>query len=118
MKYLALAVPLMLLASCATPENYTSKPMKPVGQNTAAAFDDHSDGFTATVDYSRYQFIPESDAVATAGKSALLSAAYDEADRRNRPIQPINEQRIKQSMGRNGVTGITSYSGSVRVFYR
>ena len=42
-------------------------------KDTTYRIDDHEDGFTITVYYSRYQFIPESDAVAMAGRSALLS---------------------------------------------
>lgn len=68
------------------------------------------DGFSIAVDYSRYQFIPESSAVAIACKSALTSIAYEQADKQGRKIQPLNEQRIRISMGRNGLTGITSCS--------
>ena len=86
-------------------------------KDTSYNVEEHDDGFTITVFYSRYQFIPESDAVSAAGKSALLSTAYDVADARGKQIKPINEQRIKMSMGRTGVSGITSWSGTVRVFY-
>ncbi|RYD47985.1 MAG: hypothetical protein EOP85_04440 [Verrucomicrobiaceae bacterium] len=106
-----------LLASCATPESYTDKSMEASGKNTSVAYEDHTDGFTTSIRYTRYQFIPESNAVAIAGKSALMNAAYQEADRRGRKIQTLNEQRIRQSMGRNGFTGITSYSGSVKATY-
>lgn len=106
------------MAGCATPVGYTEQPLARIDKDTSYRIDDHSDGFTITVYYSRYQFIPESDAVAQAGKSALLSTAYDIADARGKKIQNINEQRIKMSMGRNGVSGITSWTGSVKVFYQ
>jgi hypothetical protein len=70
------------------------------------------DGFVITIYYSRYQFIPESSAVAVACKSALTAIAHEYADKQGRKIQPINEQRIRISMGRNGFTGITSCSAS------
>lgn len=108
----------LLVASCATPETYTSTPMVEGGKNTSYAVDDHADGFTVSVLYSRYQYIPESNAVATAGKSALLSTAYEVAAKKGKRIEVINEQTIKQSMGRNGVAGITSYSGSVRAYFK
>lgn len=92
-------------------------PLAKSDKDTSYRVDDHPDGFTLTVYYSRYQFVPESDAVALAGKSALLSTAYEIADARGKKIQPINEQRIKMSMGRNGVSGITSWTGTVKVFY-
>jgi hypothetical protein len=102
---------------CATPVGYTEKPLARADKDTSYRVDEHSDGFTLTVFYSRYQFIPESDAVVSAGKSALLNTAYDVAEARGKKIQPINEQRIKMSMGRNGLSGITSWTGTVKVFY-
>lgn len=114
---LAALVLAFMLTSCATPVGYSEKPLARIDKNTTYRVDDHPDGFTITVYYSRYQFIPESDAVAQAGRSALTSTAYDIADARGRKIEPINEQRIKMSMGRNGVSGITSWTGTVKVFY-
>ncbi len=105
-------------AGCATPIGYTSQPLQRHDRDTTYRIDDHSSGFTITVYYSRYQFIPESDAVNAAGRSALLSIAYDVAEARGRAIEPINEQRIKMSMGRNGLSGTTSWSGTVKVFYK
>lgn len=118
LQLITLSVALTILyAGCATPVGYTEESMQKSDKNTSFDVVDTKDGFTITVFYSRYQFIPESDAVAEAGKSALLSKAYDVADARGRKIEQINEQRIKMSMGRNGVTGITSWTGTVRVFY-
>ena len=74
-------------------------------------------GFSLTVYYSRYQFIPEADAVALACKSALTSIAHELAERRGREIKPVNEQRIRISMGRNGVSGITSRSATAPIDY-
>ena len=107
----------MFFSGCATPVGYTEDPMQREDKNTTYNVEDHENGFTITVFYSRYQFVPESDAVSEAGKSALLSKAYDVADARGREIKKINEQRIKMSMGRNGVSGVTSWTGTVRVFY-
>lgn len=106
------------LYGCATPAGYTTTPMTKLDQHTDYAVDDFEGGFSMTIYYSRYQFIPESSAVDEAAKSQLLSLAHNIADKRNRPIQPINEQLIQKSMGRNGVTGITSWSGTVKVFYQ
>lgn len=115
---LAALVTTFILSSCATPVGYSEKPLARIDKNTTYRVDDHPDGFTITVYYSRYQFIPESDAVAQAGKSALTSTAYEIADARGKKIELINEQRIKMSMGRNGVSGITSWTGTVKVFYQ
>ena len=77
--------------------------------------DDRPGGFTVFVEYERYQFIPESSAVATACRAMLTSLAHEMAEARGRKIQPVNEQRIRLSMGRNGVTGITSCSATAPV---
>jgi hypothetical protein len=45
-------------------------------------------------------------------KSALTAIGWEVADNRGVNIEPINEQRIRISMGRNGVTGITSCQSS------
>jgi hypothetical protein len=89
--------------------------MTPGPPNTDLAVEPSPTGFLITIRYARYQFIPESQAVATACRSTLLSEAYHYADQQGRKIAPINEQRIRLSMGRNGLTGITSCSAQVPV---
>jgi len=104
---------LALLAGCATAERYTDKPMIQRDAHTSYAIDESPTGFVLYVYYSRYQFIPESAAVDQAATSEMLSLAYEIAEQRGKKIEPINEQRIRKSMGRNGFTGITSWSGMV-----
>lgn len=108
----------LALTSCATPVGYTNQPMMSYDKDTEYRTDDIPDGFALTIYYSRYQFIPETSATATACKQALTSLAYDLAERRGRKIKPVNEQRIKMSFGRNGVTGITSCSATAPVEWR
>lgn len=97
-----------LLAACATPVSHTNIPLSTYDKNTQYGIEERPDGFGITLYYSRYQFIPESDAVATACKSALTSIAWEHAEKKGKHIEPINEQRIRLSMGRNGFSGITS----------
>ncbi len=97
-----------LLTGCATPVSHTNIPLSKYDKDTEYGVEDRADGFGITVYYSRYQFIPESDAVATACKSALTAIAWEVADKKGKQIDPINEQRIRISMGRNGLSGITS----------
>lgn len=98
------------LAGCAAATKQTDAPMTPYDKDTEFAIVARPDGFTIAINYSRYQFVPESSAVATACKSALTAIAYEQAGKQGRKIQPLNEQLIRISMGRNGVTGITSCS--------
>ena len=104
-----------LLAGCASPVSHDNAPKSTYDKNTEYSVTDNTSGYAVTVFYSRYQFIPESDAVATACKSALTSIAWEVADYRGVDINPINEQRIRISMGRNGVSGITSCQASALV---
>ena len=97
-----------MTAGCATPVKHTSIGLSTYDKDTEYGFVDRQDGFEITVYYTRYQFIPESDAVALACKSALTSLAWELADKKGKKIKPVNEQRIRISMGRNGFSGITS----------
>ena len=99
-----------MLIGCATPIQMTDAQMTAYDKDTDYAITPRPDGFSIAINYSRYQFIPESSAVATACKSALTAISYEQADKQGRKIQPLNEQRIRISMGRNGLTGITSCS--------
>ncbi len=99
-----------LLFGCATATKQTDASMQTYDKDTEYALTPRPDGFSLAINYSRYQFIPESDAVATACKSALTAIAYELAEKQGRKIKPINEQRIRISMGRNGLSGITSCS--------
>jgi hypothetical protein len=115
MKKLAIPGFLILLSACATPVSHTNIPLSTYDKDTEYGIEERSNGFTVTVYYSRYQFIPESDALVSACKSALTNVAYDHAESIGKKIQNINEQRIRLSMGRNGLSGITSCSASAPV---
>ena len=108
----------LLLSGCATPVSHTNIPLSTYDKDTEYGIQERSDGFGITVYYSRYQFIPESDAVAIACKSQLTAIAYEYADANGRELEPINEQRIRISMGRNGFSGITSCQANASVKYK
>lgn len=108
MNFVALLLLSVLLCGCATPVSHTNVPLSTYDRDTEYGVEESSDGFGITVYYSRYQFLPESDVVAIACKSALTSIAWEYSEKKGRQIEPINEQRIRISMGRNGVLGITS----------
>lgn len=114
-KRVAIVLSALLVGACATPITYTDKPMAAFDRDTEYAMEDRPGGFTLTINYSRYQFIPESSALAAACKAALTSVAHDLAEKKGRRIQPVNEQRIKISFGRNGFTGVTSCSATAPV---
>jgi hypothetical protein len=98
----------LLLCGCATARRQSDIELDRSAPNTNYGIRSRPDGFEIEVEYGRYQFIPESEAVATACKSQLMALAYQYADSEKRQIEPINEQRISFSMGRNGLSGMTT----------
>lgn len=107
----------LALTGCATPTPQHQGEQQAADRDTSFSVTDRPDGFLLAVTYSRYQFVPESGAVAAACRQALTATAYDVAEKRGRKIEPVNEQRIKFSMGRNGFSGITSCEASVPVVW-
>lgn len=97
-----------LIAGCTTPVSHTASQMTAYDKDTEFVIDERPDGFTLTISYSRYQFIPESNSLSVACKSALTALAWEIAEKKGKKIRPLNEQRIRLSLGRNGLTGITS----------
>ena len=106
------------LLGCATPASYTNIPLSTYDKNTEYGIEKHDDGFVISIYYSRYQFIPESEAVAIACKSQLTAIAWEYADQVGKQIAPVNDQRIRISMGRNGFSGITSCRASAVVKWK
>lgn len=105
-----------LLSGCTT-ASVSNARMVQYDSNTRYAVEPIEQGFRLTVDYGRYQFIPETDAILIACKSALTSIAYEVARMDSRIIKSINEQEIRISSGRNGLTGVTSCQASVPVYF-
>lgn len=111
-KYLASMCALLCMGCVTEPTQFSDAKMTRYDKDTEYAVTPNATGFAVAINYSRYQYRSESDAIALACKSALTSIAYEYADKQSRKIQPINEQRIRLSMGRNGVVGITSCSAA------
>lgn len=115
---LLLATSAIIVAGCASPLAYTTAPLVQLDRDTSYSVEDRPTGFSLTILYDRYQFIPESTAVAAACKSAITALAHTLAERKGRQIAPLDEQRIQLSMGRNGFTGITSCSATAVAVWR
>ena len=112
MKKYIILLAILAITGCASPAKYTSASMKHYDQNTDYAIEPNDKGFVVSVYYSRYQFMPESDAVAIACRQALTSIAHDHASKSGREIEQVNEQALRISLGRSGITGITSCSAT------
>lgn len=95
------------LSGCTTPAD-VSRPLTEVAdKNAHFTLKNTPTGFSVEVRYSRYQFVPEMSALLVTCRSLLTTRAYDEAKARGREIQPINEQEIRVSTGRNIVNART-----------
>jgi hypothetical protein len=117
-KYIAIALAsAAILAGCATPVTGNPGPRTVLDKDTSYSVIERPDGFQLDVSYARYQFIPESSSVAEACRQALTATAFDLADKRGRKIEPVNQQRIRISMGRNGFSGMTTCEASAPVLW-
>jgi hypothetical protein len=98
----------LAVAACTHPAD-VSRPLTEVAdKNAKFTVKDTSAGFTVEVRYSRYQFVPETDALLVACRSLVTARAYDEAKTRGREIEPVNEQTVRVSTGRNIINARTS----------
>lgn len=99
---------LVAFAGCTHPADVSHPLTEVADKNAHFTVKDTSDGFTVEVRYSRYQFVPEASALLVACRSLVTSRAYDEAKTRGREIEPINEQTIRVSTGRNIIKARTA----------
>jgi hypothetical protein len=107
-----------LLSSCTTPAD-VSKPLSAGGdKNAKFEIKDTASGFTVDLRYSRYQFVPEADALLVACRSIATTRAYEEAKNRGREIQPINEQTLRVSVGRNIINARTTCRAFVEASWK
>ncbi len=99
---------LFALAACTTAADVSKPLAEGQGNDAKIKVADTATGFSVDVRYSRYQFIPETGALLVACRSIATARAYEEAKNRGREIEPINEQTIRVSTGRNGIVGLTT----------
>jgi hypothetical protein len=98
----------LAIAACTHPAD-VSRPLTEVAdKNAHFTVKDIPGGFSVEVRYSRYQFVPEASALLVACRSLVTARAYDEAKNRGREIEPINEQTIRVSTGRNIIKARTA----------
>ena len=114
-------IPLLCLAlvtACTTPAD-VSKPLTAGGdKNAKFTINNTATGFTVDLRYSRYQFIPEADALLEACRSIATTRAYEEAKLRGKEIQPVNEQNLRVSVGRNIINARTSCRAFVEAVWK
>lgn len=118
MRIAYLAAACLTLAACASPVTYTDKPMAAFDKDTDYAIEDAPGGFNLTIRYGRYQYLPEPGSIAVGCRVAFNNVAQGIAARKGREIQPVDEQKIQVSLGRNGISGVTSCSANAMVAWK
>jgi len=81
--------------------------LEPYDPSTNYRVDNTASGFTLTIDYRRRNFLPEPEAVREACRNAFVSIAQATAGKRDRRIQPINEQQVEMRLQRNEHSNMT-----------
>ncbi|MGH9891275.1 MAG: S1C family serine protease [bacterium] len=107
----------MLIAGCASSAPYAQGQFESYDDATEYHVADRAGGFTLTVNYALYQFVPDRVAVGRACLQALTSIAHDVAEKQGKTIRPVNPQRVRFSVGRNPWSGTTSCSATAPVQY-
>jgi hypothetical protein len=77
-----------------------------------------ANGFSVDVAYSRYQFVPEADALLVACRSIVSTRVAEEAASQHREVEPIEEQAIRVSTGRNIINARTSCRAYVEAVWK
>ena len=103
------------VTSCTTPAGDRSLPMERYDRDTRYSIQDKNNGFDITVIYSRYQFVPEQASLLSLCQQSLTAIAYEYAAEKDIEVEPINLQKIRMSVGRNGITGVTTCQASAAV---
>ena len=108
----------LALAACTHPADVSRPLTELADKNAQFTAKDVPGGFTVEVRYSRYQFVPETSAVITACRQLATARAYDEAKRRGREIEPVNDQTVRVSTGRNIVSARTACRAFVEARFK
>jgi len=118
MKKIITLLCLALFAACTRPAD-VSRPLTAGGdKNAKFTVKETANGFTVDLRYSRYQFVPEAGALIEACRSIATTRAYEEAKQRGREIQPINEQTLRVSTGRNIINARTACRAFVEAIWK
>jgi hypothetical protein len=107
----------LAVAGCTHPRD-VSRPLTVTDKGADFTINNTPTGFSVEVRYSRHQFVPDANVLLDECRSLVTARAYEEAKNRAREIQPINEQAIRTSAGRNILLGRTSCSAFVETMWR
>lgn len=110
MKKISLFFLAMFLSGCSySPIQHSDIPLIKYNDETRFGIRERANGFEIEVFYSKHQYAADFDTTLKMCKNNLTFIALDYAEKKGKPLDKINEQRIKYSVGRNGnIIGETS----------
>jgi hypothetical protein len=119
MKVLAV-VACLASAACTTPAPppHAGPQMSTYDMNTEYTSSYTADGFTLMVNYRYERFTVRSSVAAAQCKAVLASVANSLAERRQRPIEPVNEQSISLATSRNWYGKVAACSATAPIAWK
>lgn len=112
------AVTAVVATGCAQPIREAHPDKTAYDADTVYSIDQRTDGFTASIVFSKHQFQPDMAALMTMCKNKITNVALDHADKQRRKTKPINEQRIKMDTNRNIMNGMSTCTASMPVEWK
>jgi hypothetical protein len=103
-----LVISMLALAACSSASDFGDGRYDRHSGDTAWRLEETPSGFAVTVRQDLYRFIPHMGSVELNCRREAIALALTEARRRGRPNVELDERLVRSSVGRNGVTGITS----------
>jgi hypothetical protein len=100
----------LAVAGC-THARDVSQPLTVTDKGAEFTVKDTPGGFSVEVKYSRYQFAPNPTDLLAECRALVTARVREDAKTRGREIEPLNEQAIRTSAGRNMFLGRSSCSG-------
>lgn len=105
-----------LMVGC-TAVDYSGGQMRKYDNATSYHVTDLPNGMKIAVRSDKYQFATNPLALKDEGLSALRFIAREQAAQRGRTIQPIRDEDIMYSTGRNVLLGTTTWSATAIVLF-
>src|SRR5262249_20304361 len=97
----------LLVAACGGPIRLVEGTYQRLDPQTEYLVEERPDGLLISVVLREYQFVSDQGDVRRECRSTLTSLAHAQAERRGRRLQPINDERMRLTTGRQIPGGIT-----------
>jgi hypothetical protein len=109
---------LMSAACTTTAPSYSGRQVSIYDMSTEYTAEYVPDGFTLMVNYRYQQLTMLPSTAATECKAAVSNVANSLSDRWHRPLEPIDDQRIKLNTSRNWFGKVTTCSATASIAWK